>query len=311
MSNEFDEYRGADPESTVVWLMEAPVLLTPDDLPRVAPPVPRRRHWLPALLFLLTCASTFWAGSWSYQSWLAGLTYSGALMTILLCHEFGHFIQARRYGVYASWPHFIPMPLPPIGTMGAVIGMAAHQGDRKALFDIGITGPIAGLIPTLICCVVGIHLSELKPVSDFSADSMQFGEPLLLQWLVQLKFGAMAADQVVLIGPIGMAGWVGLLITALNLMPIGQLDGGHVLYGLLREKAHYIATGLLLAAIAAVIISGTVAWSLMLFLSVLMGPKHPPTADDTVPLGRVRIALGWAMLAFVIIGFTPEPFILE
>ena len=231
--------------------------------------------------------------------------YGVAIMTILTCHEAGHFIQTRRYGVPASFPFFLPIPLPPIGTMGAVIAMDSRISDRRALFDIGITGPLAGLVPTLICCVVGLQLSVVAPQIT---GPMELGEPLLFKGLGWLTFGPIPESSTIYLHPIAMAGWVGLLITALNLMPIGQLDGGHILYGLLRSRAHAVATMLLFSAMAAVLVFGLWGWTLMMCLLMLMGPKHPPTANDNAPLGRFRIALGWLTLAFVPLGFTPVPF---
>jgi membrane-associated protease RseP (regulator of RpoE activity) len=227
-------------------------------------------------------------------------------MTILACHEGGHFIQAWRYRVYASLPYFIPMPISPIGTFGAVIAMDSRVGDRKALFDIGITGPLAGLVPTLIFCVLGMQAAQVGVVVQHRA---QFGSPLLFEFLTWLRFGSLPHGYSTMIGPMGFAGWVGLLITSLNLLPIGQLDGGHVLYGLLRRRAHSVAMFLLLAAIVAVVAFGYYEWSLMLFLLVMMGPRHPPTANDDVPLGAWRTILGWLTLAFIFIGFTPTPII--
>jgi len=263
------------------------------------PPRPRRRRrLLPLLLFLATCLSTYLVGGW---------LYAVAVMTILVCHEAGHFIQAWRYGVPASLPFFIPMPISHIGTMGAVIGMDARVGDRKALFDIGITGPLAGLVPTLICCVVGLQFTE--PIA-LGPGVVRFGDPLLLRALCWLKFGPLPEGHDYVLNPVLWAGWVGLLVTALNLMPIGQLDGGHILYGLLRKKAHFVATFLLAAALVASVYFWFWWWWLMLGLLIWMGPKHPPTASDDVPLGTGRIVLGWLTLAFIVIGFTPKPFIM-
>ena len=263
------------------------------DYPR-RPPTPRVD--IQAFLFVATCASTYWVGGWLYAL---------CLMTILLCHEAGHYIQARRHGVRASLPFFIPMPVQPIGTMGAVILMDPRTGDRKALFDIGITGPLAGLIPTLIFCVVG--LSHSAP--DFpQLSNQELGEPPIFTLLSRLLIGPVPEGKEILVGPVAMAGWVGLLITSLNLFPIGQLDGGHILYGLLRRRARPVATAILLAAIAAVVYFGMYWWLVMLFLLVLMGPAHPPTTDDRVPLGPFRTVLGWLTLAFLPLGFTPNPF---
>ena len=273
------------------------------------------RAVLPAVLFPLTCVSTCLAYAAESRSIEQGLVYASCLMTILLCHEAGHFIQTRRYRVRASFPYFIPMPIPPIGTMGAVILMESRAGDRKTLFDIGITGPLAGLIPTLVCCVFGLLLSVAadKAPRGF-VDSRSFGKPLIFHFLEPLLApGAGAAT--LHYHAMAYAGWIGLLITSLNLFPIGQLDGGHVLYGLLRTKAHGVAWALLLAAGAAVLVTATcfgrwevLGWLLMIGLLLWMGPRHPPSTDDNVPLGAGRVLLGWLTLALVPICFTPIPF---
>jgi membrane-associated protease RseP (regulator of RpoE activity) len=287
------------------------------------------------VLFVLTCVSTFVAYpgafvelalvflrtghipagiSWSDIQAIAymGFQYSACVMTVLVCHEMGHYLQTRRYHVPATLPFFIPMPIPPIGTMGAVIGMSANMGDRRALFDIGISGPLAGLVPTLIFCIVGFHWSEVIVVTAGHSGSIPLGDPLLLRFLGWLIFGPLQPGQDIGLHPMAFAGWVGLLVTSLNLIPIGQLDGGHVLYALLRKKAHRVASFLLMAAGVAVVIGlvvyGYPAWVLMVLLLFIMGPIHPPTANDDVPLGPFRVVLGWLTLAFIFVGFTPTPF---
>lgn len=282
------------------------------------PPRRGRRVRLPVLLFVATCLSTVLAGGqftffpvgdwfhWHfYLNYRDGMVYAALVMTILFCHEMGHFLQARRYGVRSSLPFFLPLPISPLGTLGAVIAMEPRIGNRKALFDIGITGPLAGLVPTLICCVVGVQIAKAPaPVGMYTT---QFGDPLLLKLLYHWRFGPMPEGCDVPLNPVLWAAWVGLLVTSLNLMPIGQLDGGHVLYAIMRKRAHIVATVLLFGAAVAVIAFGYVWWTLMLVLLVLMGPKHPPTAGDDVPLGAWRYVLGWLMLAFIAIGFTPTP----
>jgi membrane-associated protease RseP (regulator of RpoE activity) len=265
------------------------VPLTVDEVP------PRSFPMLPAVLFLLTCYTTYGAG---------GPAYSFALMLTLVCHEFGHYIQARRYRVPASLPYFIPIPAPPLGTMGAVIAMRGEMPNRRALFDIGISGPLAGLVPALIFTVWGLSLSTVVPKQP----SGMLGDPLLFKFLVRQFFGVLPSHQDVLLHPLAYAGWVGVLITSLNLMPIGQLDGGHILYAILRRKAHVVAWALLVGAVTAVVLMHSYQWTVMLLLLAFMGPTHPPTANDEVPLGTPRIVLGWITLAFVIIGFTPRPF---
>ena len=268
-------------------------------LPASPVPAGRTRHiTLPLILFVATCFSTFLNG---------GLPYALALMTTLLAHEFGHFFQAVRYGVPASLPFFIPMPISPIGTMGAVIGMQPGRGDRRALFDIAITGPLAGLVFAMIFSIVGLQLSHVGTFKN-GVDGRQLGEPLLFKALGYFTFGPLRPGQEIFIHPIAFAGWVGMFITALNLIPIGQLDGGHILYALLRKRAHIVSQALLFAAVIAVVVWKHWAWSLMLMLLMLIGPIHPPTANDDVPLGPARTVLGWISLLFVIIGFTPTPF---
>ncbi len=276
---------------------ENPLLaeVVPTDVEEVEP---RQIPLMPILLFLFTCYSTYTVED-------GGLAYAVAIMGILLCHEFGHYLQARRYGVPASLPYFIPMPISPIGTMGAVIAMRGHMGDRKALFDIGITGPLAGLVPALICTVVGLRMSSIVEVVP---DGDYLGAPLLFLWLSDLLLDPLGPGQAIDLHPIAFAGWVGVFITALNLIPIGQLDGGHVLYALLRKKAHPVATVLLVGAMLGVVLTGNYGWLLMIALLWLMGPNHPPTANDDIPLGTGRTILGWLTLCFMFIGFTPTPF---
>jgi len=270
-----------------------------DEAPTTPTAVPNQRNatW-PLLLFAATCYTTVSAN---------GFEYAVALLAILLSHEFGHFLQARWNRVPATLPYFIPMPAPPIGTMGAVIFMQPGRGDRRAIFDIAITGPLAGLVPAVLFSVIGLYMSHVVTI-DQASSGLMVGEPLLFKALNHVVFGPLPENQTVFLHPIAFAGWVGIFITALNLIPIGQLDGGHILYALLRKRAHIVAQTLLIAAALGVVLFGYWGWTLMLLLLMLTGPKHPPTADDNVPLGPVRTILGWASLAFVIVGFTPEPF---
>ncbi len=241
--------------------------------------------------------------------WSAG-SYALAVMVILTAHEAGHFLQARRYGVRVSLPYFIPMPLTPIGTLGAVIAMDARVPNRKVLFDIGVTGPLAGLIPTFLCCYWGMQQARYALPGQ---DAMIFGDPLLFQWLADWLLGPRPEGHEILLNPILFAGWVGLLITSLNLLPVGQLDGGHVLYALLGRKARSVAWAVLVGATVLVIYTmiryHNPGWMLMVILLYLIGPGHPPTYQDHLGVGPFRKLLGWLMLAFVFIGLTPMPVI--
>lgn len=295
---------------------ELPVLAVLAELPEVPPPPRRRprprRVALPVMLFLLTCYSTYVAGATllthgalnnSYD--LNGLFYMGAVMGILLAHEMGHFVQALRYHVPASLPFFIPMPFTLIGTMGAVIGMQGSGANRKELFDIGLSGPWAGLIVAIPVTMVGIlNANFVVPPPGTPSD---FADPLMFQLLIPLLRPELPAGAELVMNPFLMAGWVGMLITGLNMLPVSQLDGGHVTYALFGKRAHYIARGFLLFAAAYVVLSGHYVWTIMLVLVILIGSDHPPTANDRAPMGPLRWIIGVVSLIIPILCFMPNP----
>jgi Zn-dependent protease len=236
-----------------------------------------------------------------------GAIYFGAVMAILIAHEMGHFLQARWNKVPATLPFFIPFPISPFGTMGAVIFQGPGVADRKSLFDIAISGPLAGLALTLPITLIGLHQVGLQPQDPSSTEPI-YGVPLILHWMIEWIKGPIPSGYNLRSDdPWLFAGWVGIFITALNLVPIGQLDGGHILYTLIGRRAHSVALLLLAAAVGFMILTGEVTYGLMLVLLAFSGPRHPPTANDRVSLGAARIVLGWLTLAFVIIGFTPVP----
>ncbi len=282
-------------------------------------------------MFGLTCLSTFYIGARFYNGvvpaeyfWQtvfadgpqahyflrsmlrSGLLYAGPLMATLLFHEFGHYLQARRYHVPAIPPMFIPMPFFPFGTMGAVIVQSPRHADRKAMFDIAISGPLAGLLVALPVAWLGILQSRVETVVGPWSDIV-FNEPLLMRWMVEAVHGPLAANQTVIINPLLMAGWVGIFITALNLTPIGQLDGGHILYCLIGKRAHVVAVLFVWLVAGYMIVTQYWAFSVMLLLITMMGIRHPPTTNDRVPLGWGRVVLGWLTLAFLLIGINPRP----
>jgi len=187
-------------------------------------------------LFALTCVSTTWVGSWNDGSWLTGLAFSVPLMAILLAHELGHYVAARIHRVPASLPLFIPMPISQIGTMGALILMGERIASRNALLDIGAAGPLAGMAVALPVLIYGIADS---PVADMPVGPyMQEGHSLLYMALLRAIKGPFAEGQDILLTPTAFAGWVGLLVTMINLIPTLQLDGGHVAYALFGERYH-------------------------------------------------------------------------
>lgn len=240
-----------------------------------------------------------------WSSVLSGLMYAVPLMTILFCHEMGHYLQSVRHRVPASFPYFIPLPLPPLGTMGAVILQGRGVATRRQMFDIAVSGPIAGLVVTMPVLLLGIYQSSYENV--IHSGGLEFGEPLLLQWVIHWIHGSGQPGQSFVITNLGLAGWVGVFITAMNLLPVGQLDGGHILYTLIGRKAHTVAFLVIAAGISMMAIMETYTFSLLLILLMVTGLRHPPTANDTEPLGAGRTIIGWLTLSFLIIGFTPTP----
>ncbi|MES1213745.1 MAG: site-2 protease family protein [Singulisphaera sp.] len=292
---------------------------------------PPRRVLLPVLLFAATCLTTFWAGSSpSVQimrhefvnrvfpnfgggadgivligRWHDGLVYMLAVMGILLAHEMGHFLQALRYGVPASLPFFIPMPLTPLGTMGAVIGMQGSEADRKELFDIGLTGPLAGLLVALPITWIGIQQAQPFPMNVQAG--LLYQDPLLFKVLMQKLHPELLPGQELTMNPLLMAGWVGMLITGLNMLPISQLDGGHVSYALFGKGSFWIARGVVAAAVCFIFFAEVYGWMVMLLLVTMIGIQHPPTANDRVELGWGRRILGLASLAIPVLCLAPNP----
>lgn len=236
---------------------------------------------------------------------ISGVMYAIPLMSILLCHEMGHYLQSVRHRVPASFPYFIPLPLPPLGTMGAVILQGRGVATRRQMFDIAVAGPIAGLVITIPVLLLGIYQSSYRTMVPNGG--LEFGEPLLVQWLIHWIHGPGLPGQSFMITSLGLAGWVGVFITAMNLLPVGQLDGGHILYTLIGRKAHIFAILVIISGVGMMAIQGTYTFSLLLILLMVTGLRHPPTANDSEPLGAGRAILGWLTLSFLIIGFTPRP----
>ncbi len=289
--------------------------------------VTQRRVMLPVMLFVATCASTFWVGVTRWDplqgqysqnwpavfraieaNWPIGLAYMGAVLAILLTHEMGHFLQTVKYGIPASYPLCIPVPFNPIGTMGAVIGMDGSRADRRQIFDIGIAGPLAGLAVAFPVLWQGIKTLNLsRPAAP---GEIEFYLPLVAQWMLQWAHPSQpwATEKWVSLSelnPYFMAGWVGMLITGLNMLPISQLDGGHTIYALFLDRAHSFARLFISFAILYVVINldEAVLWTPMLLLVIFLGIHHPPTTNDRVPLGPVRWAIGVASLAIPVLCF--------
>lgn len=227
-------------------------------------------------------------------------------MTILLAHEMGHYFMSRRYGVPATLPYFIPLPLPPFGTLGAVIKMKGVVINKKALFDIGIAGPLSGFIVSIPFIVLGITMSSIQFVTR-EAVAFQLGNPLLFKILQSLLIGDIPDGYDLVFHPFAYAGWVGLFVTALNLLPIGQLDGGHIIYAVFGDRSIWIFAASI-ALLTIITIFFNPGWLLLVILLLVFGMRHPEPYDMETGLDGKRKILALVMLLIFLLSFTPSPF---
>jgi membrane-associated protease RseP (regulator of RpoE activity) len=264
------------------------------------------------VLLLATIVTTTMAGARiagveprSLATFAAGLPFSVTLLAILLTHEAGHYLMCRRHGIAASLPYVLPAP--PfflLGTFGAVIRVRSRFPDRRALFDMGAAGPWAGFVIALPALVVGLRLSTVEAAPP-QGPVMMLGDSLLTSFLARAVLHA-EPDTVVL-HPVAFAAWAGLLVTSLNLLPVGQLDGGHVLYAARGRRAVLVPV-LLVGSLLWLSVTGSpfwVLWTVVAAAMLMMG--HPPTVDDGLPLDGARRIGALASLVLFVITFVPEP----
>ena len=306
-----------------------PLPFAPEGVPRMQQARQRRSRVIAVALFALTLLTTLAAGSQfaaaysssqaptfenflnSYaaiftdpRALLAGIPFSFTLIGILLAHELGHYFACRYYSISASYPYFIPAPTL-IGTLGAFIRIRSPIVNRKALFDVGLSGPVVGFLFAVPALAVAIAYAKLVPAAQATAP-LVFGDPLLARMLIAwLRPGVSPAD--ILLHPVGRAAWVGLFATALNLLPAGQLDGGHILYSLASERHRRVslAVAFLLLPLGLKFWWGWYFWAVLL---LLVGFRHPPLLNRWEPLDRKRLV--WAAIALLIfiLCFMPAPF---
>jgi membrane-associated protease RseP (regulator of RpoE activity) len=263
--------------------------------PARRPPSAWKRWGRNLALFVLTVLSVFLVGG----PWLVL-----GLMSIMLAHEFGHYFACLYYGIDATLPFFIPFPVSLVGTLGAFIRIRAPFPHRRALFDVGIAGPLAGFVVTLPVLMFGLLEASWMPESQ-ATGGLMLGEPLLFRWLSRLFLGPAPEGMTLVLGPLGLAAWFGLFLTALNLIPIGQLDGGHVTYALLRRGAHSLSRVAFLVCMALVYFGPSwLVWSILL---LVLGRTHPATLDDYEPVGDGRVVVGLVGLVVLAICFVPDP----
>jgi len=286
------------------------------------------RVWLHALLFALTLASTTWVGAHNYAAFLEGfayqprpldwpmflhgLWYSGTLLAILGAHEMGHYLYCRLYNVDATLPYFLPMPVLLTGTLGAVIKIREAFPTRAVLFDIGVAGPLAGfaiLVPALFW---GMSMSNVVPAPT-EGTVIFMGEPLLFQWAARFFFGTLPATMTVNMHPMVFAAWFGMLATAWNLLPFGQLDGGHIAYATLGRWSTSISIATVATAVVMTFfsLSWLVMTIMMLVMLFLLGPRHPRVLHEYKPLGPGRRLIAVIALIVFVLCFTPTPIELQ
>jgi len=290
---------------------------------------PRKRIWLNIVLFVVTLLSTFFVGiTWSLsfkyadvitqnsqinlsdkifgdpQIIFLSILYAVVLIGILLSHELGHFLTCQYYKIDATLPYFIPAPTL-IGTLGAFIKIKSPITRKQQLFDIGVAGPITGFILSVPALIYGLSLSKAVPAIPREG-SLIFGEPLILKIAGSMIFKDVPPDFDVILHPVAFAGWVGIFVTALNLFPVGQLDGGHVAYALLGPKSKNLAK----LFIGVFIFMGFffwIGWFIWVFIIMILGLKHPRVVDESTPLSPSRKFIGFVVFIIFILSFIPDP----
>jgi membrane-associated protease RseP (regulator of RpoE activity) len=267
--------------------------------------------WTNLILFLLTVITTLAAGAMMEGKnifsdpflILKGWSFAVPLLAILLCHEFGHYIESRKSGISVTLPYFIPGPTI-LGTFGAVIRSKSPFKNRRDLLDVGAAGPIAGFVVAVVVVILGLSYSQV--VEKVPGGGFSLGDSLIFKLLSFLVLKKIPEGHDVLLSSTAFAGWAGILVTMLNLLPIGQLDGGHIIYALLGKMQKKIA----LVAVLTLIPLGIFLWPgwlvwVVLILIIKLG--HPPTLNDQIPLDFKRKIIGWTAMFIFILSFTPVP----
>jgi len=267
--------------------------------------------WLNIILFLLTLITTTFAGTlfsgkdpFIVKNLPSGLPFSLSLLTILLFHESGHYLLSKKHNVEASLPYFIPAPSF-IGTFGAIIKMKSNINSKNALIDIGTAGPLSGFIVSIPFLVYGIAKSKL--IQTMPAGSIKLGDFLLIKILIKLIWGNLPENMDLMLHPVAFAGWLGCFVTAMNLFPVGQLDGGHICYAFFPKKSAIISKFFIFI----LFLLGFLAWEgwfIWAFLLIMLGTKHPPVYDENERITPFRMILGLIALIVFILTFIPAPF---
>ncbi|HUV30937.1 MAG TPA: site-2 protease family protein [Acidobacteriota bacterium] len=290
---------------------------------------PRRRFRIPVVnlvLFVLTLFSVYFvpvffksqAGAATWSEVMdrtlgalgrgAGLEFTLAMISILFVHEMGHFAASRRRGIVTSWPYFIPAPNI-IGTFGAIIKSKSPFWNRRDLIEVGAAGPIAGWVVAIAWLIYGLSRSVILPSELVPIDQLAFsleGESLLMRFLVPIFVGSAPPGSFYVFTEAAFAGWVGLLVTAMNLLPVGQFDGGHIVYGLTMRRQKVLGWIAMIGLLAMGF--GSPVWWVFAAFGFIFGVAHPPTMDDRRATSPTARAMGIAAMVILLISFTPVPF---
>lgn len=299
------------------------ILLVPEPLEK-AVVVKHARPWVNGLLFALTIGTTTWAGAAHLgvnllrepERFAVGLPYALGLLAILGVHELGHYFMARHHGIRVTLPYFIPFPFA-LGTFGAFIEMRSRAENRRALFDVAVAGPLAGLVVAIPALLVGLRSSAVivaataEPGAGMMHGGTSVGSSVLLAFLAKLSLGsALLEGHTLQLSPLAFAGWLGLMVTALNLLPIGQLDGGHIAHAMFGRRAGdtigRVAMWTLLL-LGLFVWPGLLTWAIIVFF--IAGRGVTPL-DDLTPLAPSRRWLGYAAFAILALILTPLPHVL-
>ena len=290
-----------------------------DELAQPSAAAERPKWGVPWLLFVLTLITTTWAGALHAGvdlfkepgRFAVGLPYSLGLMLILGAHELGHYFAAKRHRIRVSPPYFIPVPFA-LGTFGAFIKLKSLAPDRRATFDVAVAGPLAGLVFAIPALLIGLHYSRVvvgPPAGDLLHTGVQVGSSFLLAIFAKIALGAdTIPGQQLMLHPLAFAGWLGLFVTALNLLPIGQLDGGHMAHALFgARRGHAISVGALITlfALALFVWPGLMMWAVIVWF--IAGTRDAPALNDLTPLNPGRRALGWFAFLLLAAIMIPVP----
>jgi membrane-associated protease RseP (regulator of RpoE activity) len=264
------------------------------------------------ILFIATVCTTLIVGAFNqggnpfanFADIFLGIPFSFSLLLILTGHELGHYFTSRHYGVSVTLPYFLPIPHPLIGTMGAFIRIKSILPDRRALIRIGAAGPIIGFILAIPITIIGISLSKVANISG--SGGLPLGSSLLFKLLAYLLHPNIPQGYDLVLHPMAFAGWLGFLVTALNLLPLGQLDGGHIAYAIFGKYRKYVTIGtIVILAIFGIYWPG---WFFWILLIVFFGLRHPKSQNEIMPLRTLdKVFAGLALIVFIL-AFIPIPF---